>query len=1022
MRKYTSTLAAFVTAGAICIALSACGSEGPQGQNGAPCSVTKNTDGSATITCPDGTTVTVPPGATGPGGEAGLDGDSGPKGDPGDSGVSCSIVDNGDGTKTITCTDGTKVTVSSALTDYMLLSSAEKEALDPTLKITDVKVPADGKPVYTLKITDRKGNPVKGMDSLTTGAGLTWRFSMLKLTPNVNGSANDTWVSYLAANATTSASSESANATTTAVAGQGTLKDNADGTYTYTFDKKITDATAAGTTYEEDKVHRVIALAYKTGNPFRPMNAWKDLIPKTGSDESGKNDKVNGDSCLGCHSDFRAPSGGLDDSFHGGSRYEIHVCVACHNDQRRFASTATGTAPSEPTMTSSTGGTLKWTGNASVINGESVLNFPVFVHKIHMGEELAIKPDRAGGGGGYSAVQFDEVKFPTDVRNCAKCHNTVAKADNWKSVPSRRSCNACHDGASFLATAPTGRVKHVGGTQTDDTKCTTCHAATDIAGFHVPVTKPNIITTGTLPASPDGQYVMSGFQPSTGKSCSSKGATCTGGVCSGGTSCSGASCTCTCTTADPCMPSANSNAAYIANSGVVPAEGAKITYEVSSVTIDSTTKYPKIVFKILKDGTAVDFGTYDATTNPELIKGFVGSPSVYMAWSLPQDGVTAPTDFNASASVYLKTLWNGTWTPPVIYSGSTTLAPGWTAGATTLTRDTTTGSYTLTVGLALPSSAKMFTAGIGYTYSMSGTQPLTQVKQAADVTKDLTNYAYNSATKIGGLIVPAPDVWKVATGYTARRPTVETARCNKCHDNLGTKPLFHSGQRNDGPTCSFCHNPNRVNSGWAVDASHFVHAIHGAGKRTTPYTWHGEIKAWEVGYPGDLNTCTQCHVDGAYDISASTNISQFANKLYLTAATGKTLDDLTLIGATNPTPATTKPFVSPWITPNTVDYGVGFSTSYQTSGTRGGVACSTSAPCVCSILAPCNAEDTTLVHSPITGVCSACHDSPVARKHFADNNGSFYSPRSVALAKPEQCLMCHGPGKVAAIKTVHGLK
>jgi hypothetical protein len=38
------------------------------------------------------------------------------------------------------------------------------------------------------------------------------------------------------------------------------------------------------------------------------------------------------------------------------------------------------------------------------------------------------------------------------------------------------------------------------------------------------------------------------------------------------------------------------------------------------------------------------------------------------------------------------------------------------------------------------------------------------------------------------------------------------------------------------------------------------------------------------------------------------------------------------------------------------------------------------------------------------------------------NGGRFYDTRSNALAPgatPEQCLVCHGPGKIAAIADVH---
>ena len=126
----------------------------------------------------------------------------------------------------------------------------------------------------------------------------------------------------------------------------------------------------------------------------------------------------------------------------------------------------------------------------------------------------------------------------------------------------------------------------------------------------------------------------------------------------------------------------------------------------------------------------------------------------------------------------------------------------------------------------------------------------------------------------GGLIVIAPNVQKVATGYTGRRAIVEDARCNACHQELGTftEDAFHAGQRNDGTTCSWCHTPNRTSSGWSADSTSFVHAIHAATKRTVQYNWHAVSATegfWQIGYPGILNKCETCHVPGTYDFSAS---------------------------------------------------------------------------------------------------------------------------------------------------------
>ena len=57
--------------------------------------------------------------------------------------------------------------------------------------------------------------------------------------------------------------------------------------------------------------------------------------------------------------------------------------------------------------------------------------------------------------------------------------------------------------------------------------------------------------------------------------------------------------------------------------------------------------------------------------------------------------------------------------------------------------------------------------------------------------------------------------------------------------------------------------------------------------------------------------------------------------------------------------------------------------------------------------------------SRIAPVCFACHDSSLAMQHMESNGGSIYDPRSTALAKAEQCTLCHTTGKVADIKLMH---
>ena len=91
---------------AVVLSAAACAPKnGKNGTNGAFCSTATNTDGSATVTCTNGTTATIDRGATGATGAQGATGTSGA------TAGSCALTDNGDGTAIVTC-PGSGVTVS----------------------------------------------------------------------------------------------------------------------------------------------------------------------------------------------------------------------------------------------------------------------------------------------------------------------------------------------------------------------------------------------------------------------------------------------------------------------------------------------------------------------------------------------------------------------------------------------------------------------------------------------------------------------------------------------------------------------------------------------------------------------------------------------------------------------------------------------------------------------------------------------------------------------------------------------
>ena len=868
-----------------------------------------------------------PAGKEGPPGPAGPGGDAGTSGTPGSAGA----------------------------IDYGVLTPGELEVAKITAELTGITIPADGRPVVNVKVTERHGSGVKGMSA----TAVSWRFALIKLTQGVNGSGNDSWVSYMAANDHSTASTETATA-----AG---LTDNGDGTYSYRFTKVVTaGGGSAGTTYEPAKVHRLVILLYASGNPFTPVNVVKDFIPSTGADVTNQNEKIDQTACLECHTQFRATAGATGElgtgEFHGGVRYDVRTCAACHNDQKRFA--VAGNPADSPAISGGVG-SATWTGNLTIVNNEAFVNLPVFIHKIHMGEDLSLK------GGTYTGFpQPYEVTYPQDVRNCKKCHRStpatpVPLADNYKNSPSRRACGACHDDISFVSPAPSGRKLHTGGSVTDDGSCLLCHSAGapagDIDSSHLTVSLPNAASI----------YETSGTN-------------------------------------------SNTNAAWVAAAKAVPPGAGSIKYDVKGVSTwdDAGTTRPQVVFKIKLDEADVVFP--NPATATELIPNFVGSPSAYFSWALPQECPPAypvppnrtdvckqkPADFNASGSAYIRNVWNGRGTCSSVPASATT-SP---TGAGILTGPDATGYYTLQLTcVVVPPGSTMLTGGIGYTYNLgtvnasdpslsfaNNNQPFTQTNLAAyPYTPNANGYGGK-----GGLIVPAFDVWKVATGHTARRTVVENERCNACHVSLGVGPDFHAGQRNDATSCTFCHRPSQTSNGWSANMKDFVHSIHGAEKRASwspgvPFTWHEKSATqgyWQTTYPAVLNRCEMCHKPGTYDFSTTPMTAALPNMLYSTVGQGT---------------YTASPANSPYVTVGT-NYGSGFVFNALTGAIT-------------------EAAPTTLVNSPIVAACSACHDSPAAVDHMQTNGGSFWEPRSVAFTKPqaEQCLICHGPNRVASISLVH---
>lgn len=915
------------------------------------------------------------------------------------------------------------------------LTPDEWANLSLTGTVQSVAVSASsGAPVVNFTVTDKNNMPITGLASFTTKNSTALvksyanvAFTIAKLVPRTDDVPSH-WVNYIVTSMPTTASTGAKAPTKPTTDNTGNLVDNGNGTYTYTFYRDIVGTQAwldsyspytapnvradlGDVSFEKDLVHRVVIQiggaarntstntsdGSNTGIPAVNMkasaNIWYDFVPSRalGSQavaltEPNQRNIVDINNCNKCHSKLAVHGGGV--------RQDTQFCVTCHTDQRKFgaAEAVTTSTGYDDTTRNSSGSII---GSAK-INNLATGDFPTFIHKLHMGEGLKKT------GYYYGGLFLNETTYPQDQRNCAMCHTkstTRPQGDNWKDVPSRRACGACHDDINWTTGANHGQPTN-GGQQLNDKNCVNCHGSAAVVTQH----------TQVLPPNEANAFVYAQTGPT---------------VLSPGNN--------------------NTNASFVAAyTNQLPPGAHKITWDLNKFVLNSLGQ-PEFTFAFKEDGVIKPFLTYAAGTVESFWANYVGGPSFYIALGQPQDGIASPADWNVTNSIYFPNAWRN--------DGKTAIgsALGATAATTLTGPDPTTGYYKLTMtGVKVPSNATMVTGGIGYTYGLSTTPPLTQtdvpgypytklVRHAPFLVDTTWTGSWEAGGGQGGVSVPAPNASKILgalpTGFpatsadgktglanTARRAIVTTAKCNDCHVALGifTEETYHAGQRNDATTCTFCHNVNKTNSGWAVNIKDAVHSLHASGKRTNKFSWEASAgsKMWNITYPAILNDCEACHVPGAYDFSLSANASVMDRLLWSSTATGtmKKVGDavsssnsalITYVGvATDSIDFTdpTKVAVAPWAVPGTA-YGKVYSGSIPTA-----------APSITQAAAG------TLVISPIASACYACHDSNVAKAHMQNNGASINSPRSAAGVLPtdiEQCMICHGNGKTADIRVVH---
>ncbi|MBE0613688.1 MAG: OmcA/MtrC family decaheme c-type cytochrome [Burkholderiales bacterium] len=388
------------------------------------------------------------------------------------------------------------------------LTAAQVAALTPAISVGSVVIASP--PVVTFAVSDgaTTNNAIIGMGKATQ-SGTTLprldylRFGLAKLVPGTSG-APSKWVNYVVKTAPTYTSATDKTlvdgvAQRPNVEREGTLVDNGNGTYTYTFITDITkvkDDLAAATgaadlgdlTYDPTLTHR-LTIQLSGGDFANPVNAIYDFIPATGQAVAATDTQrqvVSIDSCNQCHEKL---------AFHGSARIDTQYCVVCHTDQRKFgrdvvkSTSLAFPALKETATVSSTTGITSYSYSPSTYVGdtETMGNFTTLIHKIHNGAELKKT------GYNYANVAFNNKGFSMlggGQKMCSVCHDSTkaAQADNYGAVPSRLACGACHDGINFADGSGTtigGKTTgHVGKSQSSDAVCALCHAAADIKVYH----------------------------------------------------------------------------------------------------------------------------------------------------------------------------------------------------------------------------------------------------------------------------------------------------------------------------------------------------------------------------------------------------------------------------------------------------------------------------------------------------------------------------------------------------------
>ena len=250
-------------------------------------------------------------------------------------------------------------------------------------------------------------------------------------------------------------------------------------------------------------------------------------------------------------------------------------------------------------------------------------------------------------------------------------------------------------------------------------------------------------------------------------------------------------------------------------------------------------------------------------------------------------------------------------------------------------------------------------------------------------------------TSTGGLIVIAPNVQKVATGYTGRRAIVEDAALQRLppgtrHVHRRRLPRRTAQRRHDLLVVPHA-EPHQQ---WLVGGLDALRARDPRGaKRTVEYNWHAISNGgfWQIVYPGILARASSATCQ-ARMTSRQGSEAAAANKQYRTVATGTYASEFLQLAVYHarcrlwPGLRVQRRLDHAWWLWLLGQHASGSDDAGHFADGHG------------------------VLRLPRLRQATA---------HFEINGGAIYKPRGAALAKTETCLICHGTGRIADIKASH---